>query len=107
MNLPAKTSDAHLAVRPPLGVIEVLVLSQATCVYCDAAKGVLETLSQSYPLAIREIDIASDEGRLLATEHGVLFAPGILFNNKLASYGRPSQRRLRRILNGLNTEATK
>ena len=82
----------------PGDTIEVLLLTQPACDYCDLAKTVLGRLAQEYPLTISEIALATTHGQAIALEHGVHFAPGILINATLASYGRPSERRLRRIL---------
>ena len=78
--------------------VSVLLLTQPACEFCDHAKAVLEELGQEFSLNVRELDLGSPDGRQLALDHGVLFAPGIFLNGALASYGRPSQRRLHRLL---------
>ena len=84
---------------PPIVVpISVLLLTQPACEFCGHAKAVLEQLGQEFSLTVREVDLASPEGRRLALDHGVVFAPGILIDDALVSYGRPSQRRLHRLL---------
>jgi hypothetical protein len=47
---------------------------------------------------VTEIDLASHEGRQLAGRAGVLFAPGVLVDGRPFSYGRLSERKLRRTL---------
>lgn len=94
---PATTPDI---ARLP---IAVLLLTQPSCVFCDHAKAVLEELGQHYPLCVREIGFDSTEGRQLALTHRVLFAPAIFIDGTLASYGRPSLRRLDRQLSGQST----
>jgi hypothetical protein len=47
---------------------------------------------------VTSLDIDSDEGRRLAADRGVLFPPGILLDREAFSYGRPSEKKLRREL---------
>jgi len=84
---------------PPAG-IEVVVLTQADCTLCDQAQSVLARLSRDFPLRISPVNIGSPQGELLARRNGVLFAPGILLDGALFSYGRLSERKLRRELSG-------
>ena len=77
---------------------DVWLLSQRDCAFCEQAKKILGRLSLECPLVLTEIALESEEGRALALQHGVMFAPGVFINGSLASYGRPSERRLRRIL---------
>ncbi len=79
-------------------MIDVLVLSQPDCHYCEHAEAVLARVGRDYPLAVRHLSLDSDQGRNLAARHGVLFAPGILLDGTMFSYGRVSERRLRRHL---------
>ena len=85
--------------------IDVWLLTQRDCAFCEQAKNVLGRLSHEYPLAVTEIALESVEGRALALRHGVMFAPGVFINGTLASYGRPSERRLRRILTRHDSDA--
>lgn len=78
--------------------IEVLVLTQSDCRYCEHAANVLSHLSREYPLELRWEELDSAEGRELAASGGILFAPGIFLDGEPFSYGRPSERRLRREL---------
>ena len=76
----------------------ITLLTQDDCGFCDHAKQVLNRLSADYPLQVTEIDLASKEGRTLARTAGVLFAPGVLLDGAPFSFGRLSERRLRRTL---------
>lgn len=78
--------------------IEATLLTQLDCSFCDAAKETLARVGREYPLQLREIDLATAEGQRLATSAGVLFAPGVLLDGEPFSYGRLSERRLRRAL---------
>lgn len=79
-------------------IIEVTLLTQDACAFCDDAKAILQRLTAEHPLRIIEINLASATGRLLAEQAGVLFPPGILIDGDPVAYGRPSERRLRREL---------
>ncbi|MGI8814138.1 MAG: hypothetical protein ACR2G2_02270 [Pseudonocardia sp.] len=87
-------------------MIDVVVLSQPDCHFCEFAEEVLARVGRDYPLAVRHISLASEQGQALATGHGVLFAPGILLDGQLLSYGRLSERRLRHHLRRQSTQAT-
>jgi len=78
--------------------VEVLLLTQSDCSFCDDAKDVLETLSKEYTLAVRVLDVASVEGRDLASQGGILFPPGLFLDGEPFSYGRVSARKLRKAL---------
>jgi hypothetical protein len=65
---------------------------------CELAKSILGRLGDEYPLSVTEIDLRSDEGRRLAADAGVLFAPGVLVDGSPFSHGRLSERKLRRLL---------
>lgn len=73
----------------------ITILTQSSCASCEQAKNVLARLSLEYPLQIQEIELDTEEGRNLASNHGVIFAPGILIDGELFSYGRLSEKKLR------------
>ncbi|MGW9028085.1 glutaredoxin family protein [Streptomyces sp. NPDC055722] len=77
---------------------EITLLTQADCGLCEHAKQVLTKVSADHPLTITEIDLNSEEGQRLGMLAGVLFAPGVLLDGVPFSYGRLSERRLRRAL---------
>ena len=78
--------------------VQITLLTQPSCGMCELAKEILARLGNEYPLSITEIDLASDDGRRLAGDAGVLFAPGVLVDGQPFSYGRLSERKLRRLL---------
>jgi len=82
-------------------VTAITLLTQADCVLCEHAKGVLARVAADYPLEVTEIDLASPQGRSLAAGAGVRFAPGVLIDGRPFSHGRLSERRLRRALQRL------
>jgi len=78
--------------------VQITLLTQSSCALCDHAKKVLRRVGRDYPLRITEIDLAGEEGQLLARQAGVLFAPGVLVDGESFSFGRISERKLRRTL---------
>ena len=83
----------------------ITLLTQADCVLCEHAKGVLARVGADHPLEVTEIDAASEQGRALAARAGVMFAPGVLVEGRPFSYGRLSERKLRRALGRLPAPA--
>jgi hypothetical protein len=79
-------------------VTAVTLLTQDDCALCQHAKGVLARVGADHPLEVTEIGLASEQGRALAAQAGVLFAPGVLVDGRAFGYGRLSERRLRRTL---------
>jgi glutaredoxin len=77
---------------------EVLLLTQADCTFCDQAKAVLDRLAEEYSLSVVTRDLSSSDARAAAERAGVLFPPGVLLDGEPFSYGRLSERKLRREL---------
>jgi glutaredoxin len=80
--------------------MEVLLLTQENCGFCAQAKEILDRLSGEYQLSVTTLDLNSPEGQALAMRGGVLFPPGIFIDGEPFSYGRPSERKLRREIEG-------
>jgi thiol-disulfide isomerase/thioredoxin len=78
--------------------ISVTLLTQTDCGYCDDAKEVLGRLAGEYPLRVSTVDLATPMGQQLAADGGVMFPPGIFVDGEPFSYGRPSERKLRKAL---------
>jgi glutaredoxin len=76
----------------------ILLLTQENCGFCEQAKKILERLSREYWILITTLPMDSPEGQELATKGELLFPPGILIDGEPFSYGRPSERKLRREL---------
>jgi hypothetical protein len=76
----------------------ILLLTQEQCGYCEQAKEILGRLSREYWLSVSMLDMGSPEGQRLALEGGLLFPPGVLIDGEPFSYGRLSERKLRREL---------
>ena len=78
--------------------MNVLLLTQEHCGFCRQAKEILDRLSVEYGLAVSTLDLDSHEGQVLAERSGMLFPPGIFLDGEPFSYGRLSERKLRREL---------
>ncbi len=76
--------------------LDVLILTQDNCGFCDDAKLLFQRLAREFPLAVAMLDINSPEGRKLAVQGGMLFPPGIFISGEPFCYGRPSERKIRR-----------
>lgn len=78
--------------------MRVLLLTQAHCHFCEQAEALLTRLAPEYGFSVSTLDIASPEGQSLAERNGIFFPPGIFLDGVSFSYGRPSERKLRREL---------
>ncbi len=76
--------------------MNVLLLTQEHCGFCAQAKEILDRLAVEYELSVSTLDLGSPEGEAMAVRSGILFPPGIFLDGEPFSYGRPSERRLRR-----------
>ena len=79
-------------------MMNVLLLTQENCAFCMQAKEILERLAAEYGLSLSTLDLATTEGQALAAQGGVLFPPGVFLDGVAFSYGRLSERKLRREL---------
>ena len=80
--------------------VQITLLTQAQCGFCNDAHETLRRLAREYPLEVTVLDIASPDGQTLAQRAGVVFPPGVLIEGASFSYGRLSERKLRRELEG-------
>lgn len=78
--------------------ILVTLLTKPDCPLCDQAKAVLARLSGEYDLRLELVTLDSERGQQLATASGMAFPPGVLLDGEPFSYGRLSERKLRRHL---------
>ena len=85
----------------------VTLLTQPDCALCDHAKQILTRVAADHPLRIDEIPLDSPRGQDLAIHAGILFAPGILLDGHPYTFGRLSERALRRTLSRTPTPQTR
>lgn len=83
-------------------VIEVLLLTKDDCKFCDEAKAIFARLGDEFPLRIDTAELSSPGGQAVALEGDLLFPPAIVIDGRPFSYGRPSERKLRRELERLS-----
>ena len=76
--------------------MEILLLTKDQCDFCTQAKGILERLQVEYGFSLSLLDLQSLDGEALALRYGMLFPPGVFLDGEPFSYGRLSERKLRR-----------
>ncbi|MFF0131727.1 glutaredoxin family protein [Streptomyces mirabilis] len=79
-------------------MIALTLLTRADCAWCERAKKLLA----DFEAEVTEVSLDTDGGRELAARHRLLFAPGLLYSDRLIAYGRLSARALRRELSRLS-----
>ena len=77
---------------------EVVLLTKEDCHFCEQAKEVLRRLAGESELSVSEVPLDSEQGRALALRSGALFPPVVFLNGETFSYGRLSERKLRKAL---------
>lgn len=78
--------------------IPVTLLTREACEYCHDAEEVITRLSREFPLEVTTLDIDSTQGQESAVREGILFPPGILIDAAGFSFGRLSEKKLRKAL---------
>ena len=76
----------------------ITILSKEECHLCDHAKEVVERLTEEFQLELEVVPMTTPEGQELAVRAGMLFPPAVLVDGQPYSYGRLSERHLRREL---------
>lgn len=77
---------------------DVVLLTKSDCHFCEQAKDVLARLRGEYDLRVREIALESEEGQSLALASAAPFPPVVFVDGEPLSYGRLSERKLRKTL---------
>lgn len=77
-------------------MVNVVLLTQENCLFCEQAKEILSRLAGEYELEVSTLDLGSKEGQDWAVRGGLMFPPGIFIDSQPFAYGRPSERALRR-----------
>ena len=76
--------------------LDILILTQKNCAFCEVAKKLFDQLAREYPLAISTLGLETRDGQEMARQGSVLFSPGIFIDGDAFSYGRPSEGKIRR-----------
>jgi glutaredoxin len=79
-------------------VSEVVLVTKADCGLCEQAKDVLGRIAPEFRLEVREVGLESEEGKSLALQAAAPFPPVVFLDGEAFSYGRLSERRLRKAL---------
>lgn len=72
------------------------MLTQENCAFCGQAKEILDRLASEYGVSVSTMDLDTSEGQGLAERGGMMFPPGVFVDGEPFSYGRLSERKLRR-----------
>jgi hypothetical protein len=81
-----------------VSAVRVSLLTAAHCHLCEQAKEVLDRVGANYDIEVETLSADSEQGQALMLEHLIAFPPGVLLDGKAFSYGRLSERKLRREL---------
>ncbi|GMQ85847.1 MAG: hypothetical protein BMS9Abin07_1415 [Acidimicrobiia bacterium] len=84
--------------RSEARLVEVVLVTAHRCHFCDDAGKLLDDLGGLYPLAVREVELESDEGTAIAMRFRVPFPPVLLLNGAYFGHGRISRRKLTKAL---------
>lgn len=77
----------------------VTFLTKSDCDLCDQAKRSLARVCDEFEdVTVEIVDMAGAAGQQLAHRAGMVFPPGVLLDGRPFSYGRVSERKLRRAL---------
>ena len=79
---------------------DVVLLTKGDCDLCEHAKATLGRLGEELTLDVRELSLDSGEGAELARDANAPFPPVVFVNGEAFSYGRLSERKLRKFLVG-------
>jgi thiol-disulfide isomerase/thioredoxin len=85
------------AVAAPL---QITYVTAPRCHFCERGTTILADLVDRLPMAVREVDLDSDEGRRIAARWRVPYPPIVLVGDELVGFGRLSAKRLTAELTG-------
>jgi hypothetical protein len=74
--------------------IDLVLLTAPGCHLCTHGQDVLDAVSRTVDVTVREVDLLSDEGRDLAAGARLPFPPGLFVGQQLIAHGRLSARHL-------------
>ena len=77
---------------------EIVLITSSACHLCSDARAALDELRREFPIEVREVDIASHEGRGIVERFRPPMPPAVLVNGALFSFGRLPRKKLRRHL---------
>ena len=80
------------------GVVHVTVVSSEACHLCEDALVVLGDAARTYPIQVKTLDMASDEGKAIVRRWRAPMPPVVLVDGELLGWGRLSRGKLRQRL---------
>jgi glutaredoxin len=96
---PVTHKAGNTGIRSEYSEYMVTLVIQDHCLYCSDAKAVLERLmSEGVDVSLLEVPAESPEGRRIIEQAAAPFMPVVLVNGLPFSYGRLSEKRLRKFL---------
>lgn len=84
---------------------EITIVTTADCAFCEQAKQVLARVAADAHVEVRDVPLDSPEGRQITERAAAPFPPVVLLDGEAFSYGRLSERRLRKALAGQVSKA--
>ena len=85
--------------------VKIIVVDSEACHFCEDAHRALAALAASYPLAVDNVDVRSEEGRALMAHHRAPMSPLVLLDDTFFSSGRLPRRKLEKLLRDRYGEA--
>ena len=79
---------------------EITIVTTEDCTFCEQAKQMLARVAADAHVEVREVPLDSPEGRQITATIAAPFPPVVLLDGDAFSYGRLSERRLRKALAG-------
>jgi glutaredoxin len=77
--------------------MQVIFVAKADCRTCAGARQALEKVHHEFRhVDVREVDADDQEGRSLATRHGIMMLPALIVNERLRLIGDISEKDIRR-----------
>ncbi|MBU1225752.1 MAG: glutaredoxin [Actinobacteria bacterium] len=80
--------------------IAVTLVASAGCHFCESARQIIENAAASVPLDVREVDLESPEGQALQSQWRAPYPPMVIIDGEMFGYGRISERKLLKHLDG-------
>lgn len=84
----------------------ITLLTKPDCDLCEHAKEILARVAADTAVDVDTVDLGSEQGRELAERARMAFPPGVLIDGEPFSYGRVSERKLRKALAKRATRAS-
>ncbi len=91
----------------PTHPIEVVLVEAPACHLCEDAARALEELARERALSVRQVDIASAEGRAIVRLHRAPMPPVVIIDGELLGWGRLSRGKLRRRIDELTSSGAR